>query len=272
MANDVVAIEFLYPACVAELEDRLVPVNYRELTSMALARLGVSRETVNWNRQVEDVRERFADCPKHKDGAGYTGPPSFLAFLNSWIRTEAAPHLFNNDKPIVIESNFPSSEEACFEALMREPYMMTKTSTSRERRIRGLARGMLIQHHVCHYFRSRWPAFYVPPENEGKWTMPCDHDFKLIIGVKLRKIDVMGEHLDGRFGLSAWKRPVWIHILARLYENQLVLEGFKPGPQFSDKDQFDWWDSDSIRPLIVYLNCQKAGIDYTELRRRTPPS
>lgn len=267
MADDVVDIAEIWPACIAELEDRLYPVNYRDLTELALSRLGLTREAVNWSRQIEDVRERFAKGPKHKREVGYTGPPSYLAFLQSWVRRDLQHSLLNNEKAVSIVANFPSSEEACFEALMRAPTMLTKTATSRVRRIRGLARGMLIQEHVTEYFRSRWPEYYHPPENDQQWDRWSDHDFKLVMGVKLWKVDVLGEHLEGGYGLARMKRAVDIHVLAKLAGNRLVIEGFCRGKALQQLQDFNWWDSSPIQPLLVYLNCQKAGIDYAELRR-----
>jgi hypothetical protein len=264
MANDTVKMPVFFEACLSVLEEAVVPIHYVRLTELALEKLEVPKDSVNWQRQIEDLREKLADAGRL--GCVYTGEPLCLVFLLSWVRREDTPHLFNNEKPVVIEANFPASEEACFEALMRQPYMLTKTSAPLERRNRGLARGMLIEHHVKSYFRTRWLEYYVPPENEGNWRKPCDHDFKLMIGLKLRKVDVAGEHMDGTFGLSAGKRPTTMHVMARRYGNSLVLEGFKPGTQFAEKDQVEWWDSMAIQPLVCYLNCQKAGIDYSALQ------
>lgn len=269
MANDVVGMTEMFRACVAVLEDRLVPLHYAELTRLGLGRLGVSEQQVNWKRQIEDIREKLVQAGQYD--TAYTGEPLCLVLLQSWVRKEEALHLFNSAKPIVIDPNFPASEEACFEALMREPHMIKKTATSRERRNRGLARGMLIEQHVKDYFRLSWPDYYVPPDNDGKWDRPCDHDFKLRIGVRLRKVDVAGEHLDGHYGLSTRKRAVNIHVMARLSGNTLVLDGFSPGDEFSAREDVDWWHLNPIQPLVVYLNCQKVGIDYAALRQRKFP-
>lgn len=266
MANDTVPMGILFPAGVAVLEDSLVPHHYADFTRLILKRLAIPEEQVNWRRQIEDVREKLVQAERY--GMFYTGEPLCLAGLRSWVRNETAVPLFNSAKPILINANFPASEAACLEALMREPYMLKKTNAPRIRRNRGLARGMLIEQHVKDYFRLSWPDYYVPPENEEKWDRPCDHDFKLHVGLRLRKVDVAGEHLDGSFGLSSGKTPVDIHLMARLTGNLLILEGFKLGDQFSEKEEFGWWDSNPIQPLIVYLNCEKAGINYAELRRR----
>ncbi len=265
MANDTVPMPAVFSACVAEMEDCLLPLHYQQLTERALARLGIPKQAVNWHRQIEDVREKLVEAERF--GTAYTGEPQCLVFLRSWVRSDE-PMLFNNiEKPvIIINANFPCSEEACIEALMREPYMLTKTSAPRERRLRGLAKGMLIEHHIKEYFRSRWPDFYVAADNERKWEMACDHDFKLLVGGKLCKVDIAGEHLNGRFGRSPGKRGVDIHIMAKLYGDRLVLEGFSPGSQFIAREHLDWWNATPIQPLLVYLNCQKAGIDYASLR------
>ncbi len=266
MADDTVPMPTMFPACVATLEEGLTPLHYAELTEQALDRLGVPKVAVSWHRQIEDVREKLAEAERL--GTAYTGDPHCLVFLRSWVQRDESPRLFNNEKPvIIINANFPSSEDACVESLMREPYMLTKTNAPRERRVRGLARGMLIEHHVKDYFRRHWPAFYAEPDNERKWEQRCDHDFKLLVGDKLCKVDIAGEHLNGHFGSSPGKRGVNIHVMAKLYGDRLVLEGFSPGAHFVAREQMDWWDASPIQPLLVYLNCQKAGIDYATLKR-----
>lgn len=81
MARDTLSMTEIFPACQAVLLEAWEPLHYVGLTRRAVARLGVLPESLNWNRQIEDVREKLLDARRY--GLAYTGAPECLAFLSS---------------------------------------------------------------------------------------------------------------------------------------------------------------------------------------------
>jgi len=262
MAHDTVSMPIMFPAIADVLRDALVPLSSPELTRRALESLGYTKDDVNWKRQVEDVRDKC--LIHHQHGTAYVGKPLAVGYLTSWVQLSQGL-LLNNERPVCLCAEFPLSEEAAFEALMRQPYMIQKTNAPKVRVYRARARGLLIEHHVSGWFKTHWPEYWRPPDNYGQWDRPCDHDFKLQVPGRTFKVDVAGKHLDGTYGLSHSKVATDIHILANLDGDQLLLEGFKPGQSFTEI--VDAWFSSPIAPLLVYLNCCRIGIDWGLLRR-----
>ncbi|MCX6032041.1 MAG: hypothetical protein NT169_22435 [Chloroflexi bacterium] len=265
MAGDVVPMRGLFPACSAALDEVLTPLHYAKLTAAALRRLGygqAQRRTLNWRRQIEDVREKLLVARRFD--AFYLGAPWCLAGKRSWFAQPGwtAP----TDQAIVIPLAAALTEEVAFEALMRVDHMLQKQTTSPARRRRALAHGLTIEAAVRQYFSDHWPAFYRDPANQGRWTQPCDHDFRLEVAGYNWKMDVSGARARGSYGNpGGGKRPVHWHLLCRRVGACVHWEGVLHGTDFAATIALE--NALSPRALVVWLNCQQQHLPYAELLR-----
>lgn len=121
---------------------------------------------------------------------------------------------------------------------------------------------MLIEQHVRCWFKAKWPDMLLPPDNEGIWEMPCDHDFKLRVKGHILRIDVAGPRANGTYGqpIGGSKTATDIHVIAAIEGNEVVIHGFVPGNEY--RDIFTRWDTHPIARIVFWLNCNKLNIDY----------
>jgi len=234
----------------------MAPMHYVELTRQTLLRLHIPASNVNWKRQIEDVREKLLEAGRH--GFGYVGSPYCLAYLKEWLPQET---IINPFLPTRIAANLEAGERAIFEALMRK--FKDKTQARPESIAKGRARGLLIEQHVKRWFRVKWPDMVLPPDNDGIWEMPCDHDFKLRVNGRILRIDVAGPKTNGTYGkpLGGGKSATDIHVIACIEGNEVIIHGFVPGNEY--RDIFTNWETHPIARMIFWLNCNKLNIDYS---------
>lgn len=241
-------------------------MHYVQLTELALQKLELSRNDVNWQRQIEDVREKFAKTGRND--TFYIGSPLCLVGLRWWF-TLTQQSLFRQTDGIIIESDLQCSRDGAFKALLRDPYMGIKNpKASREQVKMGRVNGLIIEEHVANWFKTKWPEFYQPPDNEGVWEAWCAHDFKLNLGDQVLKVDVFGPSWDGKYG-NHGKERVDLHLACNITGQNILWEAFYT------KDTFDSlvFIELGILPerLIVFLNCKRAGIDYRAIRNFLMP-
>lgn len=257
MVSKVLPMTNLFRRCREIMERELRPMKYQTLTEMAVASFGKSRRDVDWNDQIEDVREKLLLAGQY--GFGYIGKPYAFAYLIEWLPT---PTLFNHTKPTTIDANLEAGKQAVFEGLMRSPYLIHKTSAPLEvARLSG-ANGLLMEAHVKQWFQRRYPSLYRPPDNDHKWTQPCFHDFKLQCGQRLYMVDVAGPLRTGLYGLpeGGGKKPAEIEVLVGIEGNKVVIKGFVAGAEFDHR--FTEFESHPFGRLAFYLSCFEYGIPY----------
>lgn len=258
MAIDVLPFPDIFKACYQVLQEKLVPLHYVQLTELALQRLGLSRSDVNWQRQIEDVREKFVEAGRND--TFYTGAPLCLAGLRWWFPINQL-RLLRPTEGIIIEGNAQCGADGAFKALMRDPYMKIKSQAQIEWVKMSRANGLVIEEHVANWFKAKWPDFYQPPDNEGVWSAWCDHDFKLNIDGKVFKVDVFGQRLNGHYGNPGnGKRRVDLHLACKIVGQNVLWEAIYTSRTFDSLvfAEFGLWPE----MLVVFLNCKKAGIDY----------
>lgn len=264
MANDVVPMSRMFRSCHEVLCKSLRLMHYAKLTELALKNLGLSRDDVSWHRQKEDVREKMLLKGRHD--TFYMGQPSCLTGLRWWFE-EAQLRLSKPTDGIIIPGHANSGVRGAFEALMRNPHMKTKTQAPLINRMRGRARGLVTEKHVSDWFQLQWPGFYVPPENDGRWETPCDHDFQLAVDDRRLKIDVSGPDSRGRFGNPGkGKGSTDLHLICELASQDVIWKAVVRG---TDYDNRILPDLDGICPerMVVWLNCKRDGLDYEAIRR-----
>ena len=255
MANDTVSQTYLFPVCKEILRKEVKPIHYKELTQLALGVMGIDENSVNMFREIEDVREQFAK----KNGIRYIGNPFCMFYLDSWVTSQT---LLNIEEPYQLAANIKNSLRACYEGILRSPYMLNKNNLSPENHAMKIARGLLTEHHVTGWFKANWPEFVLDPDNIGKWQMPCSHDFKLNLNGNTILVDVAGPNYNHIFQLVKGKRPTDIHICAGITDNDenIVIYGYIGGKQFTNGVPAD--ETQSIQRMIFYLNVLKLGLDY----------
>ena len=258
--NDTLSMPILFKACRQVADASMAPMHYAELTRQAFLRLNIPIAGVNWKRQIEDVREKLLEADRH--GFGYIGAPYCYAYLKEWLPQET---MFNPFSHVGIAAMLEASERAIFEGLMRK--FKDKTRARPESIAKGRARGLLIEQHVRYWFRAKWPDMVLPPDNEGMWEMPCDHDFKLRVKGRILRIDVAGPKASGAYGqpIGGGKIATDIHVIAAIDGNEVVIHGFIPGNEY--RDIFTTWDTHPIARMVFWLNCNKLDIDYNLFKR-----
>lgn len=270
MANDTVSMSVIFPVCRDVLQKLLLPIHYAKLTKLALQEIGVDANSVNMKRQIEDVREKLEK--KVTLGVFYTGRPLCVAGLKSWFE-DRQMHLFNLDvvNPVVIPGCATSGTEGAFEALMRFPHMMQKSkSASPEARAMGCARGMIIEKHVFNWFSANWNGFIFPPDNDGKYTAHCDHDFKISAPPRGDiLIDVWGPDYRGVYVKPKRKKHTHLHLQCRISDDKknVIWDSVVSGSLYkSDKTVFPEAGM-SPRRMVVWLNCMRDNLAYGEIKR-----
>ena len=120
---------------------------------------------------------------------------------------------------------------------------------------------MVIEKHVSDWFRSNYPLFYIPPENERQWTKPCSYDFMIKAGNARLKVDVSGLNADGAYG-NKNKKSTDIHLLCRLVDSSIIWEGIAKGKEFSSTTYPE--EATSPMRMVVWLNCIANNINYEQ--------
>ncbi len=244
----------LFPACVAVLDEKQMPFRYDQLTTLAIQRLGYRANSVNMFRAKEDVREKLP--AKMSSDIFYTSNPHCLMARRHWFKNMQLP-LINVDY-VEIGGSATYGSIGAFESLMRTPYMVDKWNGDIERRNRKRSTGLVLEQHVVNWFKSRWPEFYLEPENYHVWQRPCSHDFRLQIGGKIILIDVAGEGEDGY--KNPGKSTTDLHLLCRIDGPSVIWEGVMYGKLYDSQVV----PETAVSPtnMIVWLNCHKYGINY----------
>jgi hypothetical protein len=247
----------LFPACVNVLAEKLCPMHYKDLTQAAWRKLGYRDYEIQQFRTWEDVREKL---PMHgKYNVIYTGKPDCLMAKQDWFTGLQMPLL--NPDFIIIPGSATSGVNGAFESLMRHGSMLNKYNSPEEERNRRISRGMVIEKHVSDWFRSNYPLFYIPPENERQWTKPCSYDFMIKAGNVRLKVDVSGLNADGAYG-NKNKKSTDIHLLCRLVDSSIIWEGIAKGKEFSSTTYPE--EATSPMRMVVWLNCIANNINYEQ--------
>lgn len=265
MAVDTLPFNAIFPVCRKILDRELRLIHYAELTRLALVQLGLNDNDVNWQRQIEDVREKMLLAGQYD--TFYTGKPHCLAGVSWWFESSQL-RLLNPSSGVVIPGDATAGADGAFEALMRDPFMKVKTSAPCEKIARGRANGIVLEKHVAYWFQTRWPEFYLPPDNEGQWSAWCDHDFKLKINGNTYKIDVSGKKLNGSYGNPGQgKRRVDFHLICEIVNHDIIWRSVYRGKNYTDLILPEGQSFGGIWPerMIVWLNCLKHKLDYRSI-------
>ena len=255
----------LFPVCSAVLDEYITPMHYRDLTMLAVRKLGYDESKLNMFRQIEDVRERLPRAVRRDYGVVYAGSPFSLMAKRSWFPV-IRPALINVDfidRPVVMPASIPIAVEGAKEALMRAPYMQSHGNDLEMRNFLR-AKGLIVEAHVKSWFRKMYPDFYREPSNHNRWDKPAPEDFFLNIGGQWWPVDVASPGRSGKYG--SMKRPTRIHIVCSINSaGVVVLEGVLNGELWKETPQFSPEITVSPYVLLARLNCQCVGIDYASL-------
>lgn len=271
MAIDTVKMDELFPVCRDILKKELKPIHYTDLTAKALQYLGLTENDVNWQRQIEDVREKMLLAGQYK--TFYIGKPYCLAGLRWWFESDQL-RLINPTTGIKIPGDASAGADGAFEALMRDPNMKIKTTAPIERIAKVRTSGLVLEKHVAYWFKKNWPVFYLPPDNERQWATPCNHDFKLKIKNNIFKVDVTGKRLNGNYGNPGeGKRAVDFHLLCEIIGPDVLWHSVYRGSDYKKIIIPEGQSFNGMWPerMIVWLNCLRDGIDYQAIKSFLKP-
>ncbi len=249
----------LFDECCRVLDEELKPVHYAELTDKAVRRL-CGRRPPDFYRLKEDVREKMRT---RRSGVAYVGRPLCVIVKRRWFETSLVCN-WDSDGWFTVTGSARCGTDAAFEALLRFPHMLTKTAADKERRAMGCAVGMVREKHVTQWFRDAYPRQWQPPDNEGQWDRPCDHDFKLKMGTRALRIDVAGRRSDGRFGMPyGGRKPTTdVHLVADIDGDDVVVYGVKRNLTSEGVLPANVWP---ITNFLVWINTCIAGMDWRQI-------
>jgi hypothetical protein len=263
MAHDTVPMYEMRAACMSVLQQHLVPLRYTAVTDLALTKLGYppkARDEINWMRQIEDVREKLGKYDNGGNGFLYTGTPDCLLALRDWYVKR--PFLDAFEEQVEIPINAEMMVEGIFEATMRIGWMVDKFGKAPETRNMAIAEGYAKEFPMRHFFKTHWPEFYREPENNGQWDRPCDHDFRLLVGARAYRVDVMGpRQRDKSFGLNPGKHPTDMHLLCERDGDTVLWIGTVRGEKLSERIIPEEVAISPVK-LIVWLNSLKHQIKW----------
>jgi hypothetical protein len=254
-----ISMRDLFPKCVDVLSDALAPIHYAELTRQALRRLGVANSQTNFQKEIENVREKLLLAEQR--GTFYTGGPLYAGALQHWFVFDA--QLSMTMDYIEIHGSAKAGADGAFEALMRSPFMGVNNPemANTERLYRVRSSGLVLEKHVADWFNRRYPEFYSDAENAGKWRDPCSHDFILTVNDRRFLIDVAGPDDRGKYGRRGKKKPTDLHLTCRIHGDNCLFEGVVRGEGFNSS--IDPASIFSPTAFVVWLNCAKLGIQYS---------
>jgi hypothetical protein len=248
---------------VSNVLDRILcPIHYREATRMALEDMNIELPVKAFRRAIEDVREKMLLAERHE--TTYIPSPYCYAVKKHWFSASQSRLVFG--EWVFINGNARCGANACYEGLMRSPYMLQKIATASPERInRARANGLSIEKHVSDWFASRYPEFYLPPDNDGRWQQWCCHDFRLKIGDRVYGVDVAGVNARGTHGNTSGKKTTDFHLDCELYETGIRWLAVFPGQQFKSAVVPEY--GISPQRFLVWMHCYRHRIPYGELRK-----
>lgn len=289
-SSGVVSLTDIRMAVSDVLDRALVPMHYADLTELALIAARIPAAKVDIKRQKEDVREKILQAGQN--GMFYVGSPLCMGAKTRWFRLAQRHLLVSVDETIRIPFDLETTMAASEEAQLRFPMMAKKRDWSKaachlfannpraaltdpatladlRKLIRITTRGLVNEAHVSQWFRSQWPALWIEKTNATDYTRPCSDDFRLMIGGRLRTVDVMGPNSNDDFrNPGGGKRPAYYHVLCRLDADGVVWERAVRGEDFaSTDDAIPEHVGLTAVQMTVYLNSVAGGIDYSMLRR-----
>jgi hypothetical protein len=273
------------------LDKAMVPMHYADLTELALTDAGISARTVDFKRQKEDVREKILQA--RQNGMFYVGSPLCMGAKVRWFRLDQRHLLVSPDETVRIPGDIALAVDASVEAQLRSPLMIPKTprmkaacedfvrnpraalrdkptTSALQRLFTARTRGLVSEAHVSKWFREQWPSLWVEKSNVDDYERPCSDDFRLMIGGRLRSVDVMGPNKDDEYANpGGGKRPATYHVLCRMGCGGVVWERVVRGEDFASSDSAipEFVGLTAVQ-MTVYLNCVANGIDYGLLRRK----
>jgi hypothetical protein len=254
-----VSMTDLFPICVEVLQELRMPVHYKNLTKLAIARLGVPHQKRDLEKHSEDVREKLLST--RRLGTAYIGAPYCYGVMRAWFSNEQRALNFDE---VRISGSATAGIKGAYEALMRP--MKPRSAAPLEIRNEGKARGLVIEHHVTAWFMRQWPKLVLPPTNDGQWSVWCNHDFRLRIDDKIIRVDVFGPLRDGNYGNPYNKEPADIHLGCRVEDSDILWHSVVSGRHFMGTIIPEL--AYSPLRMIVWLNCISEGIDYHAIASR----
>lgn len=249
----------LFRVCLDVLVDAQQPLHYRTITDLALERLGYTASKEAYRRVIEDVREKMLE--KGRFDTFYLGEPWCVGGLHSWLQQHQM--MMNFDR-IVIPGNAASGIEGAFEVLMR-PMVQKNPYADPERRNMAMARGKVIETHMQHWFKARYPAFYREPNNHRQWHRWSEYDFGLEVNGRLWRVDVFGPNADNSYGNKSGKRKTDLHLGCEARGDCIAWHSVLKGSEYEGV-VIPEYARTPIR-MIVWLNCWKNDIDYSAVAR-----
>jgi hypothetical protein len=243
------------------LSERLIPMHYKTLATLAAQRL-TGGEEFSAIDIAEDFRGKGKGFPGERCGMFYTGKPDCLVGFRDWFISEQTPMFGDlNFRTVTLPIKNQEVIAAAIESHMRIEFMLNKFNLQKEARFKQVLFGLIVEETVRSFFAERWPEFYKPADNHKKYEDYCDHDFRLFIFPKCYRVDVATlskRHND--FVKPPGKPTADIHILATMnpLEDTVTIHGYTRGEDYRDhtpkyKKSFD--------RLACFLNCQKHGIN-----------
>lgn len=237
----------------------LRPMHYADLARCCLFDLGLELPDRDFRKVAEDLREKCLQAGAY--GMDYLGQPYCLGFIRQWFVGDT---LINTDA-VRVDLTEDIASRAGGEAALRYPHVLNKYGSPPQRHARRIARGFVVETAVRDVFRDRWPSLYLPPDNDGRYEVPCAHDFKL----KTRAhgtlhVDVAGPNADGDWSRSPRKPGADVHIIAAPEGLSVVIHGFMTGSRFTVA-AFGPEQTAPITHLFVFLNCEVGRYPYWKL-------
>jgi len=241
----------------------MFPLHYTEITRLALRIHGKNPDDMDpqvFKDQAEDIREKVLLAQQH--GTSYVGLPFYMGILREWIEhTAKQKTLFNKEAwSHIIHGSASAGMSAGVSLGMRLRHMTVRSGALDHVRVAAAAGGLVVEAHVSEYFRKMWPGFWRPPDNEGIWRTGCWHDFKLELPSDLWLVDVLGPELrSGIYNLRT-KKPVDLHLAAKITGRDVLWQGWRQGKTMREPLPGEGFMAPSR--LIVALNCAREGIDW----------
>lgn len=246
------------------------PFQYRELIEQIIADIALPQYGENTDI-VENVRNRIAYHDKRFQtyGNGIYG-------LSEWHNKNVQLRLL--DEFFQIPMRPAQIMSALYESKERIRYMIDKYNHGTIQHFWNLIIGLIIEHHLKHWFATTYQESYYPPANENDYTKPCLDDWLLNINNHLIRFDAK-RHVNTTDIEQYRTNKKRVFICADIDGDNIVVYGFTTSKwlnKYSPLIPKTWADgtrknyyritTNELYPLAqirAYINCLKMDIDFS---------
>lgn len=253
------------------LADEMKPVRWQRLGDLCIERLDHRPKDTKERGDIRDQVAWFAG--QEKRDLFYLRPDSRPDIkhvcLASWFGKVAYPLFpqFDFEFPVPdCRLTVAAAQRAIAEVRARSPFMLNKYNKNPNCLGADRVAALWAEQQVRDQMKELWPRLYYPPDNEGRHSQWCEHDFKLLLGRRgpsaFVKVDVATPNrTSGWWGAtkSGGKRGTDVHLCVKVQGEKVDWCGVLRGSDF-EKGEYPQERLIPFWRFELWLNCEQPDV------------